>query len=285
MACQIPSLEEIKGKKATTATVAAIERPLLVLEYIETTLFVSLARGQLTKPSTFYQTCRRLLRGTASAFDFLPLQGIVHGDVKSNNILLNTRTIVAKLSDFGEAQETGLTTTQAWATGDKDEGQRKKNSGTMAYHAPEILLEQVKQASRKAEIHAFGVVLWECLTRGAIPHRGKSAFQLVSLAMDTQRPTLLDIPKEKPVSIAGMVGEERAWNTLHSLTTTCLARDAATRPTATQLTMVLGANKGTSLHVMGQSSESMPSCSLATTKPRRDHPCLRNEQQRNNQQV
>lgn len=81
--------------------------PFLVMELMRTTLFDAIRAGML---SSMGQRAT-LLSGVASALEFLHLQGIVHRDVKSMNILLSEDLRMAKLSDFGKAKEKGLMTT------------------------------------------------------------------------------------------------------------------------------------------------------------------------------
>ena len=66
-------------------------------------------------------------------------------------------------------------------------------SGTIAYQAPELLLQKVTEASRKAEIHTFGIVV-----TGEIPRRGKGPIQLNLLAQDDSRETMFDNPETSP---------------------------------------------------------------------------------------
>ena len=205
----------------------------MVMELMETSLFMALHEGKIP---TFSRR-RSLLKGVASAMEFLHTRGIVHRDIKSMNILLsrgndeNEAFSVAKLADFGEAKEKGFATTHAMTMSmstSSGPGAAGGVSGTVAYQAPEVLLQQVTEASRKAEIHTFGIVVWECLT-GEIPHQGKGPIQLILMAQDKSKETMLDIPQASP----GF--RDPDWNTLRSVANACMLRVAGDRPSASQV--------------------------------------------------
>ena len=86
-------------------------------------------------------------------------KGIVHRDIKADNIMLNSRNQV-KVMDFGLAKIKGsLKLTRSSST-----------VGTLAYMAPEQV--RGEEVDPRSDIFSFGVVLFEMLT-GAIPFRGE----------------------------------------------------------------------------------------------------------------
>jgi serine/threonine protein kinase/Tfp pilus assembly protein PilF len=86
-------------------------------------------------------------------------KGIVHRDVKSENIMINSKDQV-KVMDFGLAKLKGAVKL----------AQSSSTSGTLAYMAPEQI--QGTEVDARADIFSFGVVLYEMLT-GHIPFRGE----------------------------------------------------------------------------------------------------------------
>jgi tRNA A-37 threonylcarbamoyl transferase component Bud32 len=95
----------------------------------------------------------------AEALRYVHTRGIVHGDIKSENILLtrtNDRRRLAKLLDFGLARTA--------ASGDPT-----RIEGTPEYLAPERIAGH--PASPRSDIYALGILFWECLV-GRLPFSG-----------------------------------------------------------------------------------------------------------------
>jgi serine/threonine protein kinase len=123
----------------------------------------------------------RILRQIASALDAAHDSGVMHRDVKPQNILI-TPNDVAYLVDFGVAR---------FATNEKltDSGTA---IGTYAYMAPERF--QSPNVDFRADIYALTCVLYECLT-GSTPYRSESIDMAITghLVQPIPRPT-----KERP---------------------------------------------------------------------------------------
>ncbi len=108
----------------------------------------------------------RIIRDIANALDFAHRQGVVHRDVKPENILLrNDGTCV--LSDFGiahaiEGAQTGLT-------------REGTSVGTPHYMSPEQL--RGEHVDARADIYSLGVVLFQLLT-GELPYQGTDGWAI-----------------------------------------------------------------------------------------------------------
>jgi len=101
------------------------------------------------------QVLLRVLRDVAAGLVHLHEHGVVHRDVKPANVLL-LRDEQAKLCDFGSSKDLESTIQQMTVT------------GTLDYMAPEVLNKD--PAGRAADVWAFGVLLFECVT-GTVPKR------------------------------------------------------------------------------------------------------------------
>ncbi len=117
--------------------------------------------GPLTPPRAV-----AIITQIASALDAAHAAGVMHRDVKPQNILV-TRDDFAYLVDFGIAS----------ATTDEKLTQLGTAVGTWKYMAPERFSND--EVTYRADIYALACVLHECLT-GAPPYRADSAGVLVT---------------------------------------------------------------------------------------------------------
>ena len=118
-------------------------------------------------------------------------KGIVHRDIKSENIMINTRNQV-KVMDFGLAKLRGsMKLTKASST-----------IGTLAYMAPEQI--QGEAVDARSDLFSFGVVFYEMLT-GKMPFRGEhDAAMMYSILNEEPEPITNAIP-DAPAEIQHIV--------------------------------------------------------------------------------
>jgi serine/threonine protein kinase len=124
----------------------------------------------------------------AEALRYVHTRGIVHGDIKSENILLlrtPDKRRVAKLLDFGLARTA--------ASGDPSQIE-----GTPEYLAPERITGEA--ASPRSDIYALGILFWESLV-GRLPFSG-----IRQVVLQQQ----LDEPLPPPSALLDRPLEERA---------------------------------------------------------------------------
>ena len=126
---------------------------------------------------------RQLAEGLAKAHD----GGITHRDLNPSNILI-TRDRVVKIVDFGLATLTGAARiTSPFAA-----------AGTLAYMAPEQL--RGEEADARADIWAFGVVLFEMLA-GVLPFSAEHPAALMYAIANEEPADLSAVRREVPGSI------------------------------------------------------------------------------------
>lgn len=139
------------------------ENRYLVMEYVKgkTLKQVIQERGRLN-PGTAAQITIRIL----SALQHAHQNGIIHRDIKPQNILVNADGHV-KVADFGIAR---MADSATLTTGNNV-------MGSVHYYSPEQASGQ--SADARSDIYSVGVVLYEMLT-GRVPYDGDT---LVSIAM------------------------------------------------------------------------------------------------------
>ncbi len=127
----------------------------LVMEFVDgVTLRQTMAAGGLS-PSEALAMVPRICEALQYAHD----QGVVHRDVKPENILLD-RSGVLKIADFGLALLTGPSTETRLT-------QTAQVMGTPQYMAPEQI-EHPGDVDHRADIYSLGVIFYEMLT-GELP--------------------------------------------------------------------------------------------------------------------
>jgi alpha-tubulin suppressor-like RCC1 family protein/tRNA A-37 threonylcarbamoyl transferase component Bud32 len=119
-----------------------------------------------------------VMRDVASALAYAHGHGVVHRDVKPENIFLDAETGRAMLSDFGIAHsaehESRLTMTGAAI-------------GTPAYMAPEQI--DGARADARSDLYSLGLVTWEMLT-GQRPWDGESLFNVITKQKTAELPAI-----------------------------------------------------------------------------------------------
>ena len=149
----------------------------LVMPVLKESLRDRLDRERRLSPSE----AARLAVQIASGLDAAHARGLVHRDVKPENILLNGEGR-ALLTDFGIAREisflreTGVARTLA-ASG--------LPVGTPEYMAPEQL--RGLPVDQRADIYALGAVLYELLT-GLVPHDAATPYEVAALVLTAPTP-------------------------------------------------------------------------------------------------
>jgi eukaryotic-like serine/threonine-protein kinase len=137
------------------------------------------------------------------ALAFAHAQGLVHRDVKPQNVLLNDEGL-AKVTDFGIVRSLD-------AVGHTETG---TVLGTSQYVAPEQA--RGEHVDAQTDVYSFGVVLYELLV-GDVPYAGDSFLSVAMKHVNDPVPSVLERRPDTPLRLATLV--ER-----------CLAKAPADRP-------------------------------------------------------
>ncbi|MDI6767168.1 MAG: protein kinase [Bacteroidota bacterium] len=134
---------------------AAGKQIFIAMEYVEGKTLKQLIEHEPLSTKKVLDIAIQVCDGLAAAHE----KGIVHRDIKSENILITSKGQV-KITDFGLAKLKGATKlTKAGST-----------LGTAAYMSPEQA--RGEEVDQRSDIFSFGVVLYEMLTTH-LPFRGE----------------------------------------------------------------------------------------------------------------
>lgn len=133
----------------------------------------------------------RLLKEVASALDYAHLKGIVHRDLKLQNILLDDKKH-AYLSDFGIARL--VDGTRLTATG--------QIAGTPMYMSPEQV--RGKAVDHRSDIYSFSVMSYLMLT-GFYPFTGEDALSVIHKHVREYPPIPTEVNASLPESVNGVL--------------------------------------------------------------------------------
>jgi serine/threonine-protein kinase len=164
-------------------------RQFIVFEYIEGENLKQLIQRRGPAP---VKTALELAKQIAQALSFAHQQGLVHRDVKPQNVLLNGDGC-AKVTDFGIARSLDV---QHGVT------QTGTVLGTSDYIAPEQA--QGQTVDEQTDVYSLGVVLYELLT-GEVPFPGESFVAVAMRHINEPPPPVRDTRPDVPARVEAVV--------------------------------------------------------------------------------
>ena len=173
-----------------------------------------------------------ILRDVATALGYAHAQGVVHRDVKTENILLDTISGRAMVTDFGIARVTEAA--PLTATG--------QVLGTVYYLSPEQVSGESVDA--RSDIYALGVVGYAMLS-GRFPFDGPVASAVLVAHVNKQPVPLAVAAPHVPVSLASIIDRCLAKDPAHRFQS-CTDLDAAlaaAEPDARKVTTTTGPSR------------------------------------------
>lgn len=149
----------------------------------------------------------RFLIQICQALEVIHDKGIVHADLKPQNVLLSGTNYDPKLTDFGISQKLS-----------KGYGYVHDQSGTLPYCSPEVLRGQKYNA--KTDIWAFGCLIYELCAR-------RRCFSQINENELTDTILSYDVPSLPP--------NDRRSLDLEEIYKFCMMKDQEDRPSAAQI--------------------------------------------------
>ncbi|KAF9150031.1 hypothetical protein DFQ26_001712, partial [Actinomortierella ambigua] len=158
----------------------------------------------------------RIAQEIANGLAYIHHEGVIHRDLKSDNVLL-TRFMEVKLCDFGLAvvkKSSGSHTTEVMR-------------GTVRWLAPELLRAAKPSYTNKSDMYALGMVMWEMAAMCTLPFKTiDNNFVVAEAVHGGERETL---PENTPP-------DYRRWVEL------CWRQDLANRPQAHEVILANNAS-------------------------------------------
>ena len=133
----------------------------------------------------------RILTPVAEALDAAHAEGLIHRDIKPQNILVSGRDH-AYLADFGLTK----------APGEKNLTKTGQFVGTLDYISPEQI--RGKGATTKSDVYAFAAVLYECLS-GVVPYPKDSEAAVLYAHMSDDPPLVTDARPDLPAALDDVI--------------------------------------------------------------------------------
>ncbi|KAG6916775.1 hypothetical protein DXG01_005357 [Tephrocybe rancida] len=187
-------------------------------------------RGYLDKNSSAPRA--RLASDVASGLMYLHNNAIIHGDLKSPNVLIDNSGR-ARLADFGISSVLDASIA-VWTSQPRD----VSKGGTLRWRAPEVLQAKATN-SKESDVYAWGCVAWEIFT-GQIPfpefeNDVAVAHHIITVAACQMRPD----PSNQAWKDSGLT--EEIWACM----TQCWDREPLKRPSVTTIVQHLNATFNT----------------------------------------
>lgn len=154
----------------------------------------TLAQQLAREPHPPVEMVRTLLREVAGALDYAHARHVVHRDVKPDNILIESATGRALVSDFGIARA---------AEGDQKLTVTGIAVGTPAYMSPEQAMGE-REVDGRSDIYALGIVGYQMLA-GELPFKAMNTPAMLMKHISERPKPLHEIRPDLPANLIGAI--------------------------------------------------------------------------------
>ena len=172
----------------------------------------SVARRLDQQPLRAVDEVRRLLCETADALAYAHLRGVIHRDIKADNILIDEASGRAMVTDFGiaRAMEGGSRLTQTGVA-----------VGTPTYMSPEQAMGE-RQIDGRSDIYSLGVLGYQMIT-GRVPFSASNSMALLLKHVSEMPQPIAELRPEAPKALCDAIeralkkAPEERWATASAL--------------------------------------------------------------------
>lgn len=164
------------------------ENPYIVMEYVKGTDLKEYIQEHYPIP---YRKTLDIMRQIFSAVEYAHQSGLVHRDLKPQNILIDAEDQV-KITDFGIAialSQNSITQTNSLL-------------GSVHYISPEQA--RGAMATKQSDIYSLGILLYELLT-GKVPFDGESAVSIALRHFQDPLPSIRELDPHVPQPLENVV--------------------------------------------------------------------------------
>ena len=208
---EMRQLAKLRHPNITTTMGAVLtrkEEPMLLMEYMENGALYSAVRNDTIELNS-QEDLLTIAQDIAHGLRFLHSAGLVHGDLKTKNVLLDAN-FRAKLSDFGLSSR----------------GEGEIARGTPYWMAPELLKKESSNTTM-SDMYAFGILLYEVYSQKN-PYEGEDYLETLRLVSDPAVSKRPPVPTICPPRLGALMKD-------------CLQHYPKDRPTAKDVDLVLQA--------------------------------------------
>ncbi len=166
----------------------------------------SLAQRLHEAPRPPLDVVRRILRETCDALEYAHREGVVHRDIKPDNILIERATGRVLVTDFGIARA---------AEGDERLTATGIAVGTPAYMSPEQAMGE-REVDGRADIYALGIVGYQMLA-GELPFQATNTPAMLMKHLSERPRPLAQLREDLPANLMHAVeralakGRDERW--------------------------------------------------------------------------
>jgi serine/threonine-protein kinase len=196
----------------------------LVMEYLDGRTLKDIVRSE--GPLSLDRTVE-IVRQVSGALDAAHQQGVIHRDLKSDNIMLSQTNggDWAKVLDFGIAK-----IQQPEGARDNDITAANLVIGTPQYMSPEQC-SQSGPIDARSDVYSLGVIVFEMLA-GRVPFTGDSPTVIMMKQVQDDPPSVLDARPDLPPAVDNLIQKTLSKQPLDRFQTAGALSDALTQAAA-----------------------------------------------------